>query len=302
MAISFPVATTVAAQRTGLQPWMERVVELLDQVRHEWNPGDVHDLRVALRRCRTMAEALAEVNPDPGWRKLKKSTREVFHTLGDLRDLQVERQWLKKLGTPGDGACVYLSRFLARKERSARAEAWHALESFDRKNWKKWARKLAGKSNFFPAESVVFQRLALGRLNETVELYQRARTGRSRVAWHRLRIGLKGFRYVVENFLPQRYDAWREDLKRVQDLLGDVHDLDVLRGELLRHKNDLNAATLELWKKKIDDLRKIRLDEFRAKITDRESLFLIWRSAFGWGHMLQTAPASPHKNAAYSAS
>lgn len=302
MAISFPISATVPAKRAGLQPWMDRVLELADQVRYEWDADDVHDLRVALRRCRTMAEALAEVNPDPGWRKLKKASRNVFHTLGELRDVQVERQWLKKMAAPRDGACVYLSKVLARKERSARAEARQALDSFDRKNWKKWSRKLAGKSHFFPTESVVFQRLALGRLNETVELYQHARSGRSRVAWHRLRIGLKGFRYVVENFLPQRYDAWREDLKRVQDLLGDVHDLDVLRGELICHKKDLDASCVEIWKQKIDDDRKIRLDEFRQKITDRESLFLVWRSAFGWGHTLQTAPASPPPKTAYSAS
>lgn len=302
MAISFPVSATAPAKRAGLQPWMDRVLELTAKVRHDWNPDDIHDLRVALRRCRTMAEALAEVNPDAGWRKLKKATRDVFHTLGELRDVQVERQWLKKIGTPRDGAGVYLSKVLARKERSARTEARRALRSFDRKNWKKWSRKLAGKSHFFPTESVVFQRLALGRLNEAVELYQRARTGRSRVAWHRLRIGLKGFRYVVENFLPQRYDAWREDLKRVQDLLGDVHDLDVLRTELIRHKKYLDASCVESWKQKIDDARKNRLDEFRAKISDRESLFLVWRSAFGWGHTLQTAPASPPQNSAYSAS
>ncbi|MGH9698289.1 MAG: CHAD domain-containing protein [Candidatus Acidiferrales bacterium] len=302
MAISFPASTTVPVKRTGLQPWMDRVLELTDQVRHEWDPDDIHDLRVALRRCRTMAETMAEVNPDPGWRKLKKTSRDVFHALGELRDVQVERQWLKKMATPRDHACVYLSKVLARKERSARGEARRSLESFDRKNWKKWSRKLADKSHFFPIESVVFQRLALGRLNDTVELYQRARSGRSRVAWHRLRIGLKGFRYVVENFLPQRYDAWRDDLKRVQDLLGDVHDLDVLRGEFLRHKKDLEASAEEIWKKKIDDERKIRLDEFRAKMTDRESLFLVWRSAFGWGHTLQTASASPPKNTAYSAS
>ena len=75
----------------------------------------------------------------------------------------------------------------------------------------------------------MFQRLALTRLNEAAELYQRARKGRSRIAWHRLRIGLKGFRYTLENFMPQRYQPWSEDLKRIQDLLGEVHDMDVLR-------------------------------------------------------------------------
>ena len=46
--------------------------------------------------------------------------------------------------------------------------------------------------------------------------------------FHRLRITIKRFRYIVENFLPLQHAAWSDDLKHIQDLLGDVHDLDVL--------------------------------------------------------------------------
>ena len=45
--------------------------------------------------------------------------------------------------------------------------------------------------------------------------------------YHRLRIAIKRFRYIVENFLPLQHAAWSDDLKQVQDLLGEVHDLDV---------------------------------------------------------------------------
>ena len=59
------------------------------------------------------------------------------------------------------------------------------------------------------------------------ELHNRALRNRSQVAFHTLRIGLKRFRYIVENFLPIEHKAWSNDFKEMQDLLGDVHDLDV---------------------------------------------------------------------------
>jgi CHAD domain-containing protein len=126
-------------------------------------------------------------------------------------------------------------------------------------------------------------------LNEVVELYGRARKGRSRIAWHRLRIGLKHFRYIVENFLPQRYEVWANDLKRMQDLLGEVHDLDVLRAEILRTCKEFNPDAVAPWIEKIEGERKARLDEFRSITAENGSVWLTWRAGFQWGHALKTA-------------
>jgi len=276
---------------------MNRVLETADDVRDDWDTDKVHDLRVALRRCRTMADALSEVNPTPGWRKLKKSTRDLFQALGDLRDTQVEREWVKKLGPGSDPVRKHLLKALGRKEAKHRGDAGKALDRFDRKDWKKWMKKLPAKAEFFPVESVVFQRLAVIRLNNAVALYQRARKGRSRVAWHRLRIGLKEFRYILENFLPRRYAAWSEDLKRMQDLLGEVHDLDVLRSEIRRHCARLDAAAVAKWRNKIDEERSMRLEEFREKTADKESLWLVWRAGFPWGRTLQAIPFAESRSA-----
>ena len=265
---------------------MDRVQERADHVRHSWDAEGVHDLRVAIRRCRAMADALSEVNPGPGWRRLKRASRDLFQSLGQLRDTQVKRANVKKLSSPGDPLRNHMLRLLSRQEKKDRKSAEQALDRFDRKEWRKLTRKLISKSRFFPTESVVFQRLALARLNAAVELHQQARKRRSAVAWHRLRIGLKHFRYVVESFLPHRYEVWYEDLKRMQDLLGDVHDLDVLRTEIRRNSAKFDPAIVAAWIEKIDRERKVHFQEFVERTAGANSPWLTWRAGFQWGHSL----------------
>jgi CHAD domain-containing protein len=286
MPSALSLATAVKTKTIGLPSWMQRVPNEVARVRQDWSVDAIHDLRVALRRCRTMADALREVNPDPGWRKIRKSTGALFHLLGELRDTQVKRKWLKKLSVPGDPLRKQMLRLLAAEEKVHRKAAAEALHNFDRKSWRKLTRKLESKAQFFPLESVVFQRQALARLNDAVDLHQKARKRPSSAAWHRLRIGIKQFRYIVENFLPQRYDVWADDLKKMQDLLGELHDLDVLRSTVRRLGANFDALVLAQWLEKIDVERRARLDEFRAKTANGNSPWLIWRAGFPWGHAM----------------
>jgi CHAD domain-containing protein len=298
MAIPFSLPSNHSSRNVGLEVWMDRVLERADQVRENWDADGVHDLRVALRRCRTIAEASSEVNPSPGWRKLKRATRNVFHHLGDLRDTQVQHALVKKLGAAGDPVRKHLLRVLSRQEEKQRQASEKALDKFDRKEWKKLTRKLASKSRFFPLNSVVYQRLALTRLQAATEMLQKARRRRSSVAWHRLRIAVKSFRYVVENFLPQRYEVWSDDLKQMQDLLGEVHDLDVLRQQIRRNGAKLDPGFVGPWKEKIERERKIHLQQFLAKASGPGSPWLTWLAGFQWSHTLVTHSAPPQRRTA----
>src|SRR5436305_1552079 len=129
---------------------MLRVLEECDNVAADFAADPVHDLRVSLRRCRSVADGMMAMDPDPNWK----------------------------------------------------------------------ARKRAGKQ--------VFQNLALERWTAARKLHVRAMRTRSQIALHTLRIGIKRFRYIVENSLPEEHKLWSNDLKHMQALLGEVHDLDVL--------------------------------------------------------------------------
>jgi CHAD domain-containing protein len=302
MAQTITLPVSVLAKNDALEKWMERVLSRGQKVRKTWSAADVHDLRVALRRCRTMADALTDTNPSPGWNKLKRSSKKVFHTLGELRDVQVEQEWFKKLLSGATNARTQLLKRLRVLENERLREAQKELDRFDRKEWRKLSRKLRTKADMFPVGSVVFQRQALMELNDAVALYHQARKRKSGVAWHRVRIAIKRFRYIVENFLPQHYEAWARDLKGTQDLLGEIHDLDVLRTYIRRHSRDLEPQqTVASWLERIQSARAERLEKFLAKTNGKESLWLDWRSGLQGGNTL--LPVLPREiRTAYSAS
>ncbi|MDE3108849.1 MAG: CHAD domain-containing protein [Acidobacteriota bacterium] len=278
------------AKPATLEEWMSRVIERADRTGLGFDIDDVHDLRVALRRCRTMADVLREVNPHAGWQKLKKTTSAAFHALGELRDVQVMSTQVKKLARARDPVRRHMLRRIAVQEKHDRQRAAKALDDFDRKHWKRLARKLGPEARFFPLESVVFQRIALARLNQAAECYQQARRKRSSAAWHSLRVALKRFRYTVDNFLPREYELWSVDLKRLQTLLGELHDLDVLRAAIRRDAAGLDASAVEAWIKNIDVKRKSLLAEINSRLSGPQSMWSVWHAGLRRRHTLEAAP------------
>src|SRR5664279_1381096 len=85
------VETTTPAdeKKAGLGYWAERVLEEAEKASEDFASDPVHDLRVAIRRCRSLADGFLSVDPDPAWRQMKKLGKGLFASLGALRDTQV---------------------------------------------------------------------------------------------------------------------------------------------------------------------------------------------------------------------
>jgi len=126
----------------GLAFWMQRVLEECDRASTDFAADPVHDLRVALRRCRSMADGFMAMDPDPAWKRMKKAGKNLFSKLGELRDVQIMQEWLQKLAPGGDQISATLLQFTAVREVEFKRESALALEAFDRNQWRKWSREL----------------------------------------------------------------------------------------------------------------------------------------------------------------
>jgi CHAD domain-containing protein len=275
-------------KKAGLAYWADRVLQECDKASESFAADPVHDLRVAIRRCRSMADGFLSVDPDPDWKRMKRLAKPLFSSLGDLRDTQVMSEWVAKLSEPGDAVRENLLQALAEKETSLKDAAQEALANFDRKTWTSLNDHLSHRTTRVPLEGLVFQELALERWAEAHELHRQALRNRSQVGYHQLRIGIKRFRYTVENFLPERHERWAKDLRTLQDALGEVHDFDVLRAMLRAHA-ELSVEQRAHWQKRVTAERQQRLDLYRRKMVGKASLWLLWRSELPSGPTLEKA-------------
>ncbi len=275
-------------KKAGLAYWAQRVLEECDKASQDFAADPVHDLRVAIRRCRSMADGFLSVDPDPEWKQMKKLGKPLFSSLGELRDTQVMLEWVVRLSEDHDHVRHVLLHSLSHKENAEKVAALEALRAFDRKHWSALNAKLATRTGKVPLEGLVFQHLALERWMEAHELHRQALRNRTQVGYHQLRIGIKRFRYTAENFLPQRHEKWAPDLRDLQDALGEVHDLDVLRS-LLRAHADIRPEDRERWQNRIAAERQKRLDLYRNKMLGKDSLWYAWRAELPSGPSLEKA-------------
>ena len=147
-----PAARTLArgGVQRGIGYWMERVVAEAEKTRADFAADPVHDLRVALRRCRSMAESFRAVDPDPAWNKMRKAGKAVFSALGELRDCQVLMEWIAKLRGKDDAAADKLMAYSQSRERELKSAAAEVLAGFDERQWQRWAQTLESRADASP--------------------------------------------------------------------------------------------------------------------------------------------------------
>ena len=278
MATATTLSSGARPEHRGLSFWMDRVLEELKNVRSSPDADDVHDLRVAIRRCRSLATVMEEVDPDPGWPAMRKAARKLFRALGALRDAQVMDEWVKKLAPETDPVRTHLQTAFESSEPGLREAVLRAAAKFDEKSWRRLEGTLRHRSRFVPVGSLAAECLTLERFESARELHAKALRSEKPKPWHAARIGLKRFRYTVEGLLPEQYNVWSDNLKRIQDLLGEVHDLDVLCARVKRSDSLETEDSRKAWEETIERERHERFETYRQLTLGKTSLWNEWRA------------------------
>ena len=287
--------TTIPGARPehrGLAYWMERVLKEREKLQTSPDPDTVHDLRVAIRRCRSVGAVMEEVDPDPAWTEMRKLGRKLFRQLGGLRDTQVLEEWTKQFSAEADPVRQRLLDVFEKRESELREASLRVAAKFDQKAWIRLERALRRRSRLVPPEGLAAQCLALERLEAARELHIHAMRTEKAKPWHELRIGVKRFRYTVESLLPARYEQWGENLKRVQDLLGEVHDFDVLVDTIAQVAADAPEDSRSAWAAKLETERHERIEKYRQLTLGKTSLWQEWRQGLPQGEALEEAALS----------
>jgi len=236
-----------------LQALDARLGEVAPRVLASADDGSaVHDLRVALRRTRTVLEVgrpvLGRFHAD----EVRRALREIMRASGALRDDEVLLELIGSVASAGASHPDVQSWLdvRRRRERRLRGALTKALRSEELERGREMLEALLA-FRVDPSRDrriTKFARRAVERARREVDRRRGARPDDVE-ALHRLRIAYKRLRYTTETFaeaLPADLSALAQPAARFQSRLGDLHDVDMALGCVRRARTLSDEARAEL--------------------------------------------------------
>jgi CHAD domain-containing protein len=221
--------------------------QLKEKVLDTFDPEDIHDLRVASRRLREGLDLFSPCYPPVDIVRLLRKVKRVTRHLGEMRNTDEALLFFSSLTDELGDRCrddlERLTRLFEKRRGKGLKELRSGLKRLVPPSLRDTYLSIINSPRLFALQSSgidLFAPLALFasdaiavRLAAVVELVPAAREADGVEAQHRLRIAVKHFRYRLEilSFLAgSLFPEIHETLKRYQEVLGKMHDLDAFAG------------------------------------------------------------------------
>ncbi len=205
----------------------------------------LHDLRVGLRRLRSVLRAYGPHLEDSVGPKLRRRVKTLAAATGAARDSEVQIEWLQarrsRLNSRHRSGVDWLIGWLEQRKQSAYAEvrgdvatAFDQLKTALDRRLRRYTTKLYGADERPDGMSAVTAQLLATHAAELMGELAGVQSVADEERAHEARIAAKRLRYLLE---PLRRDVdgaadLIAQLKDLQELLGALHDVAVLTGEL----------------------------------------------------------------------
>jgi CHAD domain-containing protein len=241
----------------------------------------VHDMRVATRRLRAALEIFESCFPAKRHRKALKRVKALADALGERRDRDVAIKFLEGFAAEVPDAdrvaLIALIERLSREQQQANDELAPYVAPKRLKRLRRRLRKLVKAAGGMKPRDVDdldppaplrpnAARIVRTRLEELRSFAPAALEPSAATAQHDMRIAAKRLRYVLEIAGPcfgPEAKAARDAARRLQSVLGDIHDCDVMLPQaerveslcdLLRTRRELLFRHFAaLWQEELDE-------------------------------------------------
>jgi inorganic triphosphatase YgiF len=249
-----PMRSTPSALAATMNP-VQAFRELAGNALRQWQanaagaaidhgPEFIHQLRVALRRLRSLLRLFAPALPPVFVDEWNDRLGDNASRFGEARDLDVLYEELlaplEPEGLSDDGSLQRLLEVVREARANARTHTAASLDAAEQGRlmlqFSLALHRLPSDDLIASADLTTFARLQLNRLRKRARRRFEASAELIPVRLHALRIALKQLRYGIEFFAPlfpskavARYQA---ALAQAQTTLGFLNDVDVARGRL----------------------------------------------------------------------
>lgn len=229
----------------------------------------LHDMRVASRRLRAALRVFNKCFPKSKLRAVVPEVQRVTHALGTVRDIDV---FLEFLASYAQSSGIDVSSLVAREEalrNAARQQMFLSLDELEGGSLPEHMNAMLdsarmvdpqgefGKENCFYAQA---PSLIAPPLKELLDLSWALEDPSNVSELHQMRIAAKRLRYSMETFVPcfgQALIEKIEDVKLLQEKLGQIHDCDVWVDKILAYcaEDGLDSEQKSLFEGLISDRR-----------------------------------------------
>lgn len=205
---------------------------------HSGDVRAVHQARVATRRLR---ETLPLVAAGKAGRRLERAARSLTGVLGTVRELDVALLMLEELAGSNDvpaSAIATLRTAVADERRVLQRDVAKQIDDIDMERLQRKALQVLERKIGHSEDPVDRQARVVAARRRAARRAQRVEAAVDAAGaiylpdrLHQVRIAVKKLRYALEiarDLTRSRAEARIRALKRMQDLLGRMHDLEVL--------------------------------------------------------------------------
>lgn len=244
---------------------LQNVAKEIDGVRKAEDIECIHDMRVATRRMRSALALFENYLPGKSSKKWNRRMRSVTRALGTARDADVQMDFLQNFFDsltesryrPG------IQRLILRLRQNRESAQEKVMRAMDQLELSGVLEEMGGtlrrirvraRMNHVNEKSpYVYQQayLAISLRLEDMLAYETYVSQPERIEeLHAMRIASKRLRYTMEAFGPLYSGDFKQSLKtvrKVQTMLGDIHDCDVWVDYLPQFLEEERTRTVEYY-------------------------------------------------------